>query len=174
MVEELLHSFCCFECNCSFAIVRVKDSFQTCFKCGRRSKYWHRTPCRFHPFSKHPTLQYKWEAYCNTNGRSTNNISFSSERRGTKSTVQYNLEAYCNTNWRCIDVVVVGVSDVLPSSQSCPENAPEFSKSSENGLPTTRALFLKLGSSPGFWSLPPARIFFCLGGGGGDLREQAC
>ena len=63
-------------------------------------------------------LQYKWEAYCDTNG-STDSISFSSERR-TPKILQYTLEAYCNcnTNWRCIaiqirEVVVVGVSDVL-------------------------------------------------------------
>ena len=31
-------------------------------------------------------LQYIWEAYCDTNGRSTDSISLSSERRGTKST----------------------------------------------------------------------------------------
>ena len=31
-------------------------------------------------------LQYKWEAYCDTNGRSTDSVSLSSERRGTKST----------------------------------------------------------------------------------------
>ena len=31
-------------------------------------------------------LQCKWGAYCDTNGRSTDNISFSSERRGTEST----------------------------------------------------------------------------------------
>ena len=49
-------------------------------------------------------LQYKWEAYGNTNGRSTDSISLSLERRGTASTVihiagvlQYKLEEYCNT-----------------------------------------------------------------------------
>ena len=49
-------------------------------------------------------LQYKWEAYCNTNGGSTDSISLSSERRGTKSTavqiggvLQYKWEAYCDT-----------------------------------------------------------------------------
>ena len=70
-------------------------------------------------------LQYKWEAYCDTNGRSADSSSLSSERRGTVSTampiggvLQYKLEAYCNTNWRCIaiifwEVVVVSVSDIL-------------------------------------------------------------
>ena len=49
-------------------------------------------------------LQYKWEAYCDTNGRSTDSISLFSERRGTKSTavqmggvLQYKWEAYCDT-----------------------------------------------------------------------------
>ena len=47
---------------------------------------------------------YKWEAYCDTNGRSTDSISLSSERRGTKSTaiqiggvLQYKWEVYCDT-----------------------------------------------------------------------------
>ena len=30
-------------------------------------------------------LQYKWEAYCDTNGRSTDSICISSGRRGTES-----------------------------------------------------------------------------------------
>ena len=49
-------------------------------------------------------LQYKWEAYCDTNGTSTDSISLSSERRGTKSiaiqirgVLQYKLEVYCDT-----------------------------------------------------------------------------
>ena len=48
--------------------------------------------------------QYKWEAYCDTNGRSTDNISLSLEPRGTKSTaiqigrvLQYKWEVYCDT-----------------------------------------------------------------------------
>ena len=31
-------------------------------------------------------LQYKWKAYCDTNGRSTDSISLSSQRRGTQTT----------------------------------------------------------------------------------------
>ena len=49
-------------------------------------------------------VRYKWEAYCDTNGRSTDTISLSSERRGTESTaiqiggvLQCELEAYCDT-----------------------------------------------------------------------------
>ena len=49
-------------------------------------------------------LQYKWEAYCDTNGRSTDSISLYSERKGTKSTaiqiggvLQYKLEVYRDT-----------------------------------------------------------------------------
>ena len=48
-------------------------------------------------------LQYKWEAYCDTNGRSPDNTSLFSERRATKSTaiqiggvMQYKLEVYCD------------------------------------------------------------------------------
>ena len=55
-------------------------------------------------------LQYKWEAYYDTNGRSTDSISLSSKRRGTESTA---IRILCNTNWRCVailfwEVVVVG------------------------------------------------------------------
>ena len=39
----------------------------------------------------------------------------------------------------------------FPNSESCSENTPELSESSENGLFTPRAFFLKLGWSPGFW-----------------------
>ena len=49
-------------------------------------------------------LQYKWELYCDTNRRSTDSISLSSEHRGTKSpaiqiggVLQYKLEVYCDT-----------------------------------------------------------------------------
>ena len=49
-------------------------------------------------------LQYKWEAYCDTNGKSTDSVSLSSERIGTQSTailirgvLQYRLEVYCGT-----------------------------------------------------------------------------
>ena len=48
-------------------------------------------------------LQYKWEAYCDTNRRSSESISLSLEPRGTNLKVlQYKLEAYCDTNGRCI------------------------------------------------------------------------
>ena len=46
----------------------------------------------------------KWGAYRDTNGRSTDNISLSSERRGHRE-LQYKLEACCNTNWRCIAIL---------------------------------------------------------------------
>ena len=39
----------------------------------------------------------------------------------------------------------------LSNSESCSENTPELSESSENGLFTPRAFFLKLGWSEGFW-----------------------
>ena len=39
------------------------------------------------------------------------------------------------------------------NSESCSENTPELSQSSENGLLTPRAFFPKLGWFPGFWSL---------------------
>ena len=40
---------------------------------------------------------------------------------------------------------------IFRNSESCSENTPELSQSSENGLFTPRAFFLKLGWSPGFW-----------------------
>ena len=49
-------------------------------------------------------LQYNWEAYCDTNGRRTDSISLSSERRGARriaiqigGVLQYKLEAYRDT-----------------------------------------------------------------------------
>ena len=49
-------------------------------------------------------MQYKWEAYCDTNGRSTENISFTQSVWGTKGAaiqiggvLQYKLEVYCDT-----------------------------------------------------------------------------
>ena len=59
----------------------------------------------------------------------------------------------------CIDQVVRGHSENgisysengISNSESCSENTPELSESSENGLFTPRAFFLKLGWSPGFW-----------------------
>ena len=62
-------------------------------------------------------LQYKWEAYCDTNGRSTDSIPFP-QSVGAPKVLRYKWEAYCNTNGRCIvilfrEVVVVGVSDIL-------------------------------------------------------------
>ena len=48
-------------------------------------------------------LQYKWEAYCDTNGRSTDNASLLLEPRGTKSTsiqirgiLRYKWAVYCD------------------------------------------------------------------------------
>ena len=41
--------------------------------------------------------------------------------------------------------------NAISNSKSCSENTPELSESSENGLFTLRAFFLKLGWSPGFW-----------------------
>ena len=53
-------------------------------------------------------LQYKLEMHCDTDGRSTDNISLFSERRGTKSAaiqvigsaLRYKLEVYCDTSLR--------------------------------------------------------------------------
>ena len=48
-------------------------------------------------------LPYKWEAYCDTNESSSDNISLSSKRRGTESTalqiggvLQCKLDVYCD------------------------------------------------------------------------------
>ena len=65
-------------------------------------------------------LPYKWEAYCDTNGRSTDNVSLSSERRGTGSTA-IQRGGVLQYNWRRMailfgEVVVVVVSDILLNS----------------------------------------------------------
>ena len=68
-------------------------------------------------------LQYKWEAYCDTNGWSTDNISLSSECRGTKSTIQLGgvlqckLEVHCDTFLRstggwCADILMSSKQEV--------------------------------------------------------------
>ena len=54
MVEELLHYFCCFECNSLFAIGCVKGCSKHVSSVVAAAKYCSPTPCRFHPFSKHP------------------------------------------------------------------------------------------------------------------------
>ena len=56
MVEELLHFFCCFECNSLFAIGCVKGCSKHVSSVVAATKYCNLTPCRigFHPFSKHP------------------------------------------------------------------------------------------------------------------------
>ena len=70
-------------------------------------------------------LRYKWEAYCDTNGRriakqmaGVLTLFPFPQSVGAPEVLQYKLEAYCNTNWRCIailflEVVVVVVTDIL-------------------------------------------------------------
>ena len=50
-------------------------------------------------------LQYKWEAYCDTNGRSTDTFPFR-QSVGAPKVLQYKLEAYCDTNRRCIAILL--------------------------------------------------------------------
>ena len=57
-------------------------------------------------------LRYKWEAYCNTNGRSIAiqmggvlTVFPVPQSAGAPEAMQYKLEAYCNTNWRCIAIL---------------------------------------------------------------------
>ena len=62
-------------------------------------------------------LQYKGEAYCDTNGGVLTVFPFP-QSVGAPKALQYKLEAYCNTNGRRIailfwKVVVVGVYDIL-------------------------------------------------------------
>ena len=62
-------------------------------------------------------LQYKWEAYCDTNGGVLTVFPFT-QTVGAPEALRYKLEAYCNTNGSRIailfrEVVVVGVSDIL-------------------------------------------------------------
>ena len=64
-------------------------------------------------------LQYKWEAYCSTNGRRIAGFPFLRSLEARK-VLPYNWGAHCRTNWRCIAVlsprpVGVGVSETLPS-----------------------------------------------------------
>ena len=70
-------------------------------------------------------LRYKWEAYCDTNGRRTAiqmggvlTVFPFTQSVGAPEVLRYKLEAHCNTNGRCIailfrEVVVAGVSDIL-------------------------------------------------------------
>ena len=46
-------------------------------------------------------LRYKWEAYCDTNGRSAEVFPFP-ESSVAPEALHHKLEAYCSTNWRCI------------------------------------------------------------------------
>ena len=58
--------------------------------------------------------------------------------------------SYCSS--RGISYSENGISyseNGISNSESCSENTPELSESSENGLFTPRAFFLKLGWSPG-------------------------
>ena len=55
MADELLHYFCCFERNSLFAIDCVKGCYEHLSSAVAAAKYCNLTPCRFHPFSKHPT-----------------------------------------------------------------------------------------------------------------------
>ena len=54
-------------------------------------------------------LQYTWEEYRNTNGRSNDSIFLFSGLRGESAAVT--LEAYCNTHSRCIAVSFLGVAN---------------------------------------------------------------
>ena len=70
-------------------------------------------------------LRYKWEVYCNTNGRRTAiqmggvlTVFPFPQSVGAPKVLQYKSEAYSDINGRCIailfwKVVVVGVSDIL-------------------------------------------------------------
>ena len=49
MVEQLLHYFCCFECNSLFAIGRVKGCSKHVSSVVAAAKSCNLTPCRFHP-----------------------------------------------------------------------------------------------------------------------------
>ena len=57
-------------------------------------------------------LRYKWEAYCNTNGRRTAiqmggvlTVFPFRQSVGAPKVLQCKLEAYCNTNWRCVAIL---------------------------------------------------------------------
>ena len=57
-------------------------------------------------------LRYKWEAYCDTNGRRTAiqmggvlTVFPFPQSVGAPKALRYKLEAYCNTNGRCIAIL---------------------------------------------------------------------
>ena len=56
MVEELLHYFCCFECNGLFAKGSVKGCSKHVSSVVAAAKYCSLTPCQFQPFSKRPMV----------------------------------------------------------------------------------------------------------------------
>ena len=58
MVEELLHYFCCFECNSLSSLGCVKGCSKHVSSVVAAAKYCSVTPCRFHPFSKHPNASF--------------------------------------------------------------------------------------------------------------------
>ena len=67
MAEELLHCLCCFECNSLFAIGCVKGCSKHVSSVVAAARHCNLTPCRFHPFSKHPNHytqnDYRTELY---------------------------------------------------------------------------------------------------------------
>ena len=59
MVEELLHYFCCFECNSLFAIGCVKGCSKHVSSVVGAARYCSLTPCRFHPLLQTPDRRQK-------------------------------------------------------------------------------------------------------------------
>ena len=71
---------------------------------GNIGDHNHQDFCRSTAIQMGSVLQYKWEAYCDTNGRRTDSISLSLQPPGIKSTamqiggvLQYKWEVYRDT-----------------------------------------------------------------------------
>ena len=56
MVEDLLHYFCCFECESLFEMGCVKGCSKHVWSVVAAAKHCSLAPCQDHPFSKHPIV----------------------------------------------------------------------------------------------------------------------
>ena len=94
-------------------------------------------------------LRYKWEADCDTHGRSTESIPFP-QSLGALQALQYKLEVYCNTSWRCIAILLVlrsvaGVASDIPKNQTSPADPMKFKSSEGRGQRVVRTAYCCAG-----------------------------
>ena len=118
-------------------------------------------------------LRYKWEAHCDTNGRSTDNIPLASERRGTKSTavqiggvLQYKWEVYCDTflrssgGWGFWHSKIAAQREITPPIAQC-----LFEIVLQRGVSHPFALFSQ--------GLAPVSLRYPFWGGGGSRTSTS-